>query len=80
MLSAGLQGLKPQVRAFYQSGTSDSQRANLMESQKVDFVFWGPDERALGDWDPAQSPALEPVYAAGGYAVFRVNGAKLGGK
>ena len=68
--SAGLANLRPQVTAFYSSGAPDSTRLELLRDFNVHYVIWGPDERALGDWDAAQASFLLPVYQYGAYEVF----------
>lgn len=70
--SAGLAELQPQVTAFFTAGTSDEARRTLLASQGVDYVFWGPAERRLGDWDPHQALYLRPLYQFGEYEVFAV--------
>jgi hypothetical protein len=39
----------------------------------VDWVFWGPFEQKLGDFDPAQADYLTLAYDVGGYQVFEVD-------
>ncbi len=70
--SADLAELRPLVEGFYQTGTSDEQRLSLLQRFHVRYVFWGPEERLLGDWDPAQAGYLESLARAGGYQVFKV--------
>jgi len=65
--------LLPQVEVFYQPATPDSQRRDLLRRYGVRYVFWGPDERMLGDWDPGQSPSLSLFHKDGDYAVYQVN-------
>ena len=38
----------------------------------VVYVFHGPEERALGGFDPTAAPYLRRVYASGGVAIYRV--------
>jgi hypothetical protein len=70
--SAGLAELEPQVSAFYQSTTSDAWRLALLRRLDVRYVYWGPDERALGDWDPGQAAYLRLLTRSGEYAVYAV--------
>jgi hypothetical protein len=73
-LTAGIATLLPEVDRFYQPGTSLAERQALLASQGVDYVFWGPHERALGSWDPQDAPFLVRVFAQGEYEVFKVAG------
>ncbi len=68
--SMNLAEIEPQVNAFYLSRTKDSQRIALLDQFQVSYVFWGPAERALGDWDPRQAAFLTPVYQNGDYDIF----------
>jgi len=38
----------------------------------VSYVFWGPAEQSLGDWDPHAKEYLQNIYAQGGYEIFAV--------
>ena len=60
------------VRRFFDVATDDTWRQQLLAHYSVDYVFWGPAERALGDLDPRQAPYLRQAYDAGRYAVFEV--------
>ena len=68
--SAGLAELEPRVKAFYSGTTSDIVRQELLADLAVEFVFWGPAERALGDWDPGTASYLDKVFQAGDYLIF----------
>ena len=71
-LTAGTATLEPEVARFYQVGASQAERQALLASQGVDYVFWGPHERALGAWDPHAAPYLVQVFSQGDYQVFKV--------
>jgi hypothetical protein len=64
--------LRPQVQAFYTAATPDSQRRALIQQFTIGYVFWGPAERALGDWNPAQAPWLSLYSQDGDYAIYQV--------
>jgi hypothetical protein len=72
--SIHLAELKPQVEAFYTFGMTDQQRLELIRRFDVRYVFWGPAERALGDWSPSQAAYLQQVYQSGAYQLFQVIG------
>lgn len=63
---------QPRVAAFYQSATSDAQRQQLIADGQIGWVFFGPHERALGDFDPAAASYLSWRFASGVYSVYRV--------
>jgi hypothetical protein len=68
--SADLSTLLPKVQAFFQADTTDDERLELLNAQRVRFVFWGPAERVLGDWDPAQAGYLAPAFRSGEYEIY----------
>ena len=63
---------KALVARFFDATTSDDWRQQLLAQYGVDYVFWGPAERALGDFDVGHVSYLKQLYSAGGYAVFEV--------
>ncbi len=70
--SANLAGLTPQADAFYQAGTPDGQRLAFISRFNIHYIFWGPAEKALGTWDPAQAGFLQLATQNGDYALFEV--------
>jgi hypothetical protein len=60
------------VTHFFDAATDDAWRQQLLAQYNVDYVFWGPAERALGGFDAGQAAYLRQVYDAEGYAVFKV--------
>jgi hypothetical protein len=71
--SVGLTEAKKQVEMFYSADTPDEVRRSILDAHEVRFVFAGPAERGLGDWDPAAAPYLEPVYSSDPYRIFAVS-------
>jgi hypothetical protein len=63
--------LRPRIACFYTAGCPEAERASLLDEFEVDFVFWGPGEQELGDWDPHLSPKLQPIFSSGDYFVFK---------
>ena len=70
--SAGISEIAPLIEAFFKDETQDENRLLLLEDYNVDYVFWGPVERELGDWNPAKAKFLELVFQAGGYEIYHV--------
>jgi hypothetical protein len=70
--SANLASLQPRVKAFYQVQTSDAERLKFLQTYHVRYVFWGPDERSLGAWNPQDATYLSLVLQAGEYEVYEV--------
>lgn len=59
------------VARFFNPLTDDGWRKDLLAEYGVDWVVWGPAERALGGFNPSTAPYLRRVYWADGYGVFR---------
>ncbi|MGH2621849.1 MAG: hypothetical protein ACRDHG_14950 [Anaerolineales bacterium] len=68
--TTGLAELLPQVEGFFKVEASDEDRQELVLAQQVDFLFYGPAERALGGWEPASWDCLRSLYDAAGYAIY----------
>jgi hypothetical protein len=64
---------KALMARFFDAETDDTWRRDLLEKHGIDYIFWGPAERRMGDFDPGQVSYLTPVYDAAGYTAFRVN-------
>jgi uncharacterized membrane protein len=63
---------KALVARFFDAATDGPWREELLMQYGVDYVFWGPAERALGGFDPGQAAYLRLAYEAGEYAIFGV--------
>jgi hypothetical protein len=63
---------KAELAQFFQRDTTDAWRRDLLQHFGMTYVFYGPDERALGDFDPAQASYLKPVFASGDIRLYRV--------
>jgi hypothetical protein len=63
---------KTLVARFFGVTVDDAWRCGLLEEYDVDYVFWGPLERALGPFDSHVLSCLRKVYEAGEYAIFEV--------
>jgi uncharacterized membrane protein len=61
------------VQAFYNVESTDRQRLELISRYGINYVFWGPSERLLGDWNPRNSPYLNEVYESGEFTIFIVH-------
>lgn len=70
--SADLATLLPQVEAFFGTAEDEASRREFLARQGVRYVFYGPQERAEGGWNPTAAPYLSLRYTDEGYAVFEV--------
>jgi hypothetical protein len=60
------------IRRFFQPSTDAEWRISLLRDYEVDYVFYGPLERTLGDWDPTTAQYLETIYDELGYTIYAV--------
>jgi uncharacterized membrane protein len=58
------------VARFFSAETEENWRQQLLERYQVDYVWFGPRERALGDYDPHASQFLKSVYTDGAFTIF----------
>jgi hypothetical protein len=58
------------VDAFFQAALPEERRRELIARFNVRYVFYGPQERALGGYDPQRSPYLRRVYSNQSVSVF----------
>ena len=59
------------VRQFFASG-DDAFRHSLLSENGVSYVFYGPSERALGGFSPADASYLQQVYDNGTVQIYQV--------
>lgn len=72
--SAGLAEVLPRVEAFYGGGDAAFDRGAFLHEFGVSYVFWGPEERAMGGWGPEAESGLKRAFVAGDYQVYKVVG------
>jgi hypothetical protein len=63
---------KTDVKRFFDAATSDDWRRELLTRLDLNYVWYGPEERALGTYDPAQAAFLREVYASGDVHLYKV--------
>jgi hypothetical protein len=61
-----------QVESFFDAQTGSKARRDLLRMCRCAFVFYGPYERELGDWDPDKEDFLEAVFTVEDVTVYRV--------
>ena len=60
------------VARFFQEETPDTWRVQLLQENAIAYIFYGPREAALGDFDPADSAYVSPVFANELVTIYRV--------
>jgi hypothetical protein len=61
-----------EVEGFFRPQWSDEERLDLLRRFGVNYVFHGPAERRLGDYDPSGAPFLRAVHTVGSAQVYEV--------
>ena len=61
------------LQEFFDPKADDAWRQSLLRDHGLDYLFYGPEEQALGGWDPASAAYLTPIYGSQGYAIYRVS-------
>lgn len=61
-----------QVAEFFDAAISDDRRQAILLRAGVDYVFYGPEERALGRYQPAGAAFLRPVYSSPQVTVYQL--------
>jgi hypothetical protein len=58
--------------SFFQDSSSDDFRRDLLTEYGIRYVFHGPTERQIGEFEPSRAPYLTPVYGNVCVAIYRV--------
>lgn len=70
--SAGIEELRPQVERLFRATTDDAFRNAFLRENRIEFIFYGPHEAALGGWRPEPSSLFDEVYSLNGYSIYEV--------
>jgi hypothetical protein len=63
---------KARIDRFFDPATEEAWRKQFLTTYRVAYVFWGPAERHLGDFDPDTMGGLSQVYRVEEYSLFTV--------
>ncbi len=75
--TVGFYDKQNRVARFFDAATPDEERAATVRTFSVDYVFHGPAEHALGDYDPATAPWLTRAFSLPKVDVYAVESEKL---
>ncbi len=64
---------RQQADLFFNHKTTDEWRRALLEKFDIQYVYYGPDEKAAGDFAPEHAPYLEELYRNEEVQIFGVN-------
>jgi len=60
------------VARFFDAEVDDAERLETLQTFGVDYVFYGPAEQALGEYDPVTSPLFDLAFSTPKVQVYRV--------
>ena len=64
---------RQELYSFFDGGTTDTERQQILQESRADLVFYGPYEKAVGTFDPKQASYLSPVYENSEVTIYRLN-------
>lgn len=64
------------VEKFFRGEAGDDFRRRLLAEYGITCLVYGPEERALGDFDPESAAYLEKVYTNGEYTIYKISNNK----
>jgi hypothetical protein len=70
--TANLDALRWQAAGFFSLQWTSAERLAFIRVYHVRYIFWGPEERALGGWDPGSESFLRLAAQQGSYTVYEV--------
>ena len=62
----------PIINSFYDIKTSRLERLDIIQQLNIKYIYWGPEERELGDWKPEEGDIFREIYNNGFYLIFEV--------
>lgn len=57
---------------FFDLDLSDSERRDFLKEEGIGYIFWGPNEKILGRWNPDTAPYLSKVFERGENEIYLV--------
>ena len=60
------------VEDFFGDGSIQQNRLAIVNELDVSYIFWGPKERNLGNWRPADEGFIREIYNQNGYQIYEV--------
>jgi hypothetical protein len=64
---------REEARRFFSGATSDVWRRELLQKFNIRYVYYGPNEKAAGDFSPQNAPYLEELYRNEEVQIFGVD-------
>jgi hypothetical protein len=61
-----------EARQFFSGETSDADRKAMLERYGITHLFYGPEEREMGDFDPESAVYMKPVFRYNTVTIYEV--------
>jgi hypothetical protein len=71
--TAGFFDKQERVTQFFDAKIDDAERLATLQTFGVDYVFYGPGERALGQYDLSESPVFSVTFSSPQVTIYHVN-------
>ena len=71
--SINLESNRATVEAFYANRSDSEYAINFLRSFKINYVFIGPAEKKMGEFEPGNAPFYDLIYQSGDYELYEVN-------
>jgi len=65
-------GKTEMVNNFFDSRTDQARRQQILKQYSVDYLFYGPAEQELGQYQPESAPFLRQVYSSPKVKIYQV--------
>lgn len=64
---------RKQVAKFFDAQVDDAERLAMLQTFGVSYIFRGPAERVLGQYDPSESPLFSVAFSSPQVTIYHVN-------
>ena len=57
---------------FFGNNAADPKKAAWLKEQRISYVFYGPKEKSLGNFNPSSKDYLAPIYSSSDLVIYQV--------
>ena len=57
---------------FYSINNLDNKKINFLKHNKISYIFYSPNEKGIGDFEPKKKPYLKKVFQQGETKIYKV--------
>ena len=63
--------VEQEIKRFFSQDSSDIYREKTIDKYDVNYILWGPLEKELGGWNPAEEDYLIEIYISDNYHIYQ---------